>query len=406
VSGGPRRAGGGSRPARLAALVLPLALAAGATRGAEAQDPAETAWRVSGRVVRPAGEDAVPVRGAWVVLHRVGRDRAAPLDSTRTSPGGAYAFRYRRTGSPEAIYFVSAEYAGIAYFTPPLRDTVVEGEDAEITVFDTTSAPIPLAVRGRHLVIGAPAVDGSREVLEVYELSNDTSIARISPDDERPSWTAPLPAGAREVRGEGGELGAGALRAAPGRVEVIAPFAPGLKQVSFRYTLPASGFPLELPVGDGADVLEVLVEDSTTAVGGAGLVEQDPVSTEGRTFRRFLADDVAPGAVVRVVTRDAPRRRAAAVYAAAAALAVGVAALIALAVAYRRREAIPTAVALARGAHAPASSEAIARAIAELDHRFERAPSPTPRERAQYGGHRAELKRRLADALEAERRRE
>ncbi|MFL5571889.1 MAG: hypothetical protein ACJ78R_00085, partial [Gemmatimonadaceae bacterium] len=60
------------------------------------------------------------VSGAWVVLHRVGPDRAGPLDSTLSDARGRYSFNYVRSGSDDAIYFVSASYDGIAYFTPPL----------------------------------------------------------------------------------------------------------------------------------------------------------------------------------------------------------------------------------------------------------------------------------------------
>ena len=44
-----------------------------------------------------------PVPAAWVVLHRVGPDRAGPLDSVRSDSRGRYAFRYTRTGSEDAI---------------------------------------------------------------------------------------------------------------------------------------------------------------------------------------------------------------------------------------------------------------------------------------------------------------
>src|SRR5256885_7350842 len=95
--------------------------------------------RVSGRIVRPGLARMDPVSGAWVVLHRVGPDRAGPLDSVQSDPRGRYSFTYTRTGSEDAVYFVSASYDGIAYFTPPLAEGKVSGDDGEIAVFDTTS---------------------------------------------------------------------------------------------------------------------------------------------------------------------------------------------------------------------------------------------------------------------------
>src|SRR6266705_6686215 len=93
--------------------------------------------RVSGRIVRPGAQRMNPVSGAWVVLHRVGPDRAGPLDSVRSDSRGRYSFRYLRTGSQDAVYFVSASYDGIAYFTLPLAEGRVSGDDGEVTVFDT-----------------------------------------------------------------------------------------------------------------------------------------------------------------------------------------------------------------------------------------------------------------------------
>src|SRR4051812_15568153 len=134
--------------------------------------------QVSGRIVRPGVRKMDPVPGAWVVLHRVGPDRAGPLDSTRSDARGRYSFRYERTGSDDALYFVSASHDGIAYFTPPLTAANVSGEDGEITVFDTTSAHVPLSVRGHHVVVSAADANAQRSIVEVYDVSNDTSVTR------------------------------------------------------------------------------------------------------------------------------------------------------------------------------------------------------------------------------------
>src|SRR5437762_6347351 len=119
---------------------------------------AQTGARVAeGRVVRPSKSGApAPVAGQWVVLHRVGSDRSAPLDSTRSATDGRFRFRYRPFGAPDALYFVSARYAGIAYFSPPLRGNVVRGGDADVVVYDTTTDTTSLRLVGRHFVLSAP----------------------------------------------------------------------------------------------------------------------------------------------------------------------------------------------------------------------------------------------------------
>ncbi|HEV7837886.1 MAG TPA: hypothetical protein VGO75_07455, partial [Gemmatimonadaceae bacterium] len=52
--------------------------------------------QVSGRIVRPGSRELDPISGAWVVLHRVGPDRAGPLDSVQSDARGRYSFNYVR----------------------------------------------------------------------------------------------------------------------------------------------------------------------------------------------------------------------------------------------------------------------------------------------------------------------
>lgn len=161
---------------------------------------APTASSVDGRVSRPRLRALAPVAGAWVTIHRVGSDSAGPIDSMLTSADGRYHFHYARTGKGDAVYFVSASYEGIAYFSRPLVSTHVGGDDAAIIVFDTTSIHFPLAIKGRHIVISSPNVNGSREIVEAYEIANESDQTLVSPDDAHPSWSAPLPAGAANVQ--------------------------------------------------------------------------------------------------------------------------------------------------------------------------------------------------------------
>jgi hypothetical protein len=277
-----------------------------------------------------------PVSGQWVVLPRLGSDRAGPVDSTRTDARGAYEFRYRPFGDEQALYFAAALHGGVAYFTPPLMDHVVRGETAEIVVYDTTTRDIPITVRGRHLVVSAADADEMRTVLEVYELSNDTTLTRVSPArDSPPTWTARLPAAARSPRVNDGDIPADAVLFEGGEVRVIAPLPPGVKQLAYAYSLPASLFPLSVPLTTAADILEVLVEDPGGTATGARLTESDRVVVDGRRFRRFIAQEVPAGQVVTVeVPRAGDRWRAR--YLVGITLLVGSAMVIALAQAFRR----------------------------------------------------------------------
>jgi hypothetical protein len=354
--------------------------------------------QVDGRVVRPSAKALVPVAAARVTLHRVGPDTAGPVDSALTDPKGRFHFSYHRTGSSEAIYFVSSMYDGVAYFSQPLKTAAVSGDDGEITVFDTTSVAVPMTVRGRHLVVSAPGADGRRTVIEVYEISNDSSLTVIAPGGaiDRPTWSAILPSGIEHFQVGQGDVAADAITATNGRVAVFAPFAPGVKQLSYEYALPANAFPLRMPLERPTQVLEVLVEEPTMNVQVAGLHEVNPVAVQGRTFRRFIGQDLAASTVIDVapppLTADTRS-----LYFAILVSAVGVAMLIALGRGFGRRAPVVLA---ARPLGDP-GVDRLAGAIADLDDGFARRPTPSESDRAAYAARRAALKAELSMQLKA-----
>lgn len=280
-----------------------------------------------------------PVTASWVVLHRVGQDSAGPIDSVRTDARGRYSFRYRRTGSEDAIYFVSAVYDGIAYFTPPLAEGRLSGDDGEIAVFDTTSGHVPMSLRGHHVVISAADANTRRSIVEVYDLSNDSSVTRVA-RGENPAgatWQTHIAPGAADFKVGQGDITGAAVTYANGVVSVFAPLAPGIKQFSFSYSLPAKSFPLKLPVEKDTGVYEVLVEEKAGTVAGPKLKEVDPVTVDERNFHRFLGLDMPENSVTVIdfpaPPTDAIDRR----YLVALTLLIGGTMVVALAHALRRR---------------------------------------------------------------------
>lgn len=295
---------------------------------------------VSGRIVRPGVRRMDPVSGAWVVLHRVGSDGAGPLDSLQSDARGRFSFNYQRTGSADAVYFVSAMYGGIAYFTPPLPEGKVSGENGEITVFDTTSGHVPITLQGHHVVVSAVDASARRTVVEVYDLSNDSSVTLVAAGDkpEHATFRARLTAGATDFRVTEGDVSAGAVTQSNGVVSVFAPIAPGVKQLSFTYMLPARAFPLKLPLEKETGVYEILVEEKAGNVTGPHIKEVDPVTVDDRDFRRFLATDM-PEKSMAVIDLPAPpsTRAIDSRFLVAITLVLGGSMVIALAQALRRR---------------------------------------------------------------------
>ena len=371
------------------------------------QGPGEPGRRVEGVVVRGLRSGQSPVAGQWVVLHRVGPDHAGPLDSVRTTASGTYAMRYRASGDTSALYFASTSYDGVAYFTPPLRAANATGDDTRIVVFDTTSAPVPIQIGGRHIIVAAAGPGGTRPVGEVYDLQNDTTVTLVARDSMSPLWTTHLPAGARGARtNAGGTIAAGAMTFRNGVAGLYAPLSPGFRQVAFSYDMPTSAFPLVVPLERPTGVLEIMVEDPRARVAAPSLREVNPVNADGRTFRRFLAQDLDANAVVRI---DVPSPSGVAPERVDLMVGVAIALAMLLALVFATRRSLRPAFARVAGPAAASvpnvtQSALLARRIAELDERFERNRSPSDDERSSYDSDRAELKRQLADALADERR--
>jgi len=332
----------------------------------------------------------------------VGRDRAGPLDSMRTAADGAYHFAYRTTGDTSALYIVSTTYGGVAYFTSPLRNEVVRGDDAALTVFDTTSGPVDIHVAGRHLIIGSPNATGNRPIGEVFDLENDSTVTLVARDGKVPVWTTHIPANAVKFElNARGDLTNDAVTRDGATIGVLVPISPGIRQIAFTYELPQKAFPLTVPLERATGVFELLVQEPTAHVLGIPMRETPAQAVEGRTFRRFLAQDLASSSVLRV---DVPRTIGAdreKVY-----LAVGMVLLAGMAAAlvltarrsFGRVRRVAAAPVVAR------KSETLLRTIAALDAEFERGGS-SESARAAYEERRNTLKAELTSALAEERRR-
>lgn len=298
---------GGAVLAPLVRFTFALAAVSCAARPALAQHSRV----VSGRVVVQRAGDAVPLPGSVVTLHRVGSDTAGAIDSVKSDAKGRYSFSFRPFGAERAVYFAAVLFGGIAYFTSPLGAEATNGEQAEIVVFDTASTGIDISVRGRHLAISSPSTTGNRAVVDVFELGNDSMRTlvqgRESSGQMRATWRMQLPDGALNaaVMRDAGDIAAAAVTVTNGEAAVFAPFAPGMKQLALRYEIPAAHDSLTIPLVESTGVLEVLLEESDARASGGGLAAQGPVTVDGRSLHRFLAQDVASTAVLTIALPQA-----------------------------------------------------------------------------------------------------
>lgn len=345
-----------------------------------------------------------PAAHVWVTLHRVGSDSAGAVDSVLTDGNGRYRMRYKLWGNNDAVYFASSTWDGITYFSARLTSRDARDDEAEITVFDTTSRTFPMTVKGRHFIVSRADSTNQRTIVEVFELSNDSLLSLVSIDTTvlRPTWSTSIPATAIDVRVSEGEISPRAFLAKDGRASVFSPFAPGLKQVVFTYKVPNSSFPLAFTAEGGAVVFEVLLEEPQGSVSGGGFTAVEPVSLEGRNFRRFLAQDVKPGARI-VIELPSGNFAGRGLYIAGLLAAVGFLMLLGLARSMQRsvarRSGSASAPSLYQPDASPPTSERLAQEIAALDTTFGKQQNPSPSVVQAYHTRRAELKKALADAL-------
>ena len=306
---------------------------------------------------------------------------------------GRYDLTYRRAGGDSTVHFVSASYAGITYFTAPLPAESLGAGEADLVVYDTTSRGVALDLRGRHLVLGARDSSRRHPMVEVFEIANDSAVTLVARGDA-PAWRIRLPERAQGGAVAGGDVSPQAVRFEDGELRVFAPFAPGVKQISIAYSIPAAAFPVTIPVRDTIALLEVLVEEREGTVDGALLAQTDSVNIDGRVFRRWVSRGAPSGAVVRLGV-PAPPTDSRTVYVVGILLALGTLMLLALGRSVRRPTPVPLGWNGARGPDA----EELARRIAALDAAFQRRRAPTDVERQEYERQRGGLKAQLADAL-------
>jgi hypothetical protein len=89
-------------------------------------------------------------------------------------------------------------------------------------------------------------------------------------------------------------------------VVVVAPFAPGEKQLTVQYLVPSSLTSLVIPMGQPGAKINVLAEEPKVAVSGKGIAFTDNQVLQGRSFRRW-SGEAQPGSVIRVTLPGSPR---------------------------------------------------------------------------------------------------
>jgi len=256
---------------------------------------------VSGRVLL-GGRDSVPLRGNRVVLHRVTRESAGPMDSVLTDAAGRYRIQLARPRATAdsgagAVYVVSTWHDSLAYFSLPIN---VQGRTAvtveDLVVYATTKGTPPIDLARRLVTLGLPGADGTREVLEILELQNTGLSTRITDDTLVPTWSGAIPPGAIQFQAGQGDISPEAIKRVGDRVFVLGAIPPGQsKQLTYGYVLPAGGGRFAIPIDQATRDLNLLVEDTVAAVEAPSLESLGVQQVEDRRFAAYRAGPLATG---------------------------------------------------------------------------------------------------------------
>jgi hypothetical protein len=127
-------------------------------------------------------------------------------------------------------------------------------------------------------------------------LANRSGATRVATDTLSATWSIRLPAGARNLEVEQGDVSPTAVEQRGDSVLLFAPIPPGLKHLMIGYRLPAQG--REFSWLAPADTFDLLIEEDGASVRGGGLVAVGPVDLSGKLLQRWTASPPAPGMVV------------------------------------------------------------------------------------------------------------
>ena len=339
---------------------------------------------LSGTVARRAGSDTISAPRARLVLHGISRQTSGKLDSTVADDAGGFRFRISRDTA--MVYLLSANWSGIEYFSEPMPGSSLDKATTLTLLVADTSSGGTAETGGRFIVLGSPGPARDRRAVDLFVIRNRGDRTIVGAGGTGATWRAPLPRGVTGARmgSAGSEISADAVRFEGDSVAVIAPIAPGEKQLLVEYTLPAGLRRLELDAAT-PDTIQIVAEEQDVTV--AGLEKTTDQVLDGRSYARWHGRG-ASSVVVSFAVAPAKDR-----------------ALIPLVIAVLVLSAVVGVIATrARPAKvaAPAvTSEVLITRIAALDADHA-GRGLSDEEKSRYDRERAELKRALTEQLRRE----
>lgn len=250
--------------------------------------PASSPIRVQGRVVRIVAGDTLSVAGVRVVVHRVTADKQGPIDTTFSNRAGRFSAMV--TADSTAVLLASSRWDGVEYFAQPMSP--VAGTVDFLLVVADTSSIVPVSLVARHVIIGAPASDGSRDVVDLIVLGNANEQTRVAVDSTAATFRMVMPLNITRLNIGDADFSADAFTSLADTVALHAPIPPGERQFILTYQLAPGALALRLPLAPVPDTLSLLTEEPDLSVQG-GPIRVGAAQVSGRVFERYAAGRAA-----------------------------------------------------------------------------------------------------------------
>jgi hypothetical protein len=247
---------------------------------------------ISGRVIRVVAGDTVTVPGTMVLLHGVSPTVQGVIDSVRSDAAGRW--RFRAAVDSGTVLLVSARHEGIEYFAPPVARERLDAlplVDVLVADLDPTA---PVTIASRHLIVGGPAPDGTRDVIDLVVLRNASGRTRAMPDTATPTWQLVLPPHAANARIGDADFAADMLDLHGDTLFLHAPIPPGDRQLFLQYQIVPASRRFEIPMDQAITALTLMAEEEALEADDY-LTRSGVEELEGRRFVRWAGAVPAGG---------------------------------------------------------------------------------------------------------------
>ena len=196
-----------------------------------------------------------------------------------------------------SVLLVSARHEGIEYFAPPVaRERLPSLPPLEVLVADLDSTA-PVTVASRHLIVGGPAPDGTRDVVDLVVLRNASGRTRAMPDTATPTWQLVLPPHAANMRIGDADFAADMLDLHGDTLFLHAPIPPGDRQLFLQYQIVPASRRFAIPMDQAITTLTLMAEEDALEA-DAYLTRSGVEELEGRRFARWTGMVPAGGAAL------------------------------------------------------------------------------------------------------------